>query len=260
MATELHHFPRLPSSAPRSLLLVPLLLLAEPGAAQAPAPDGPGEGPRQGPFHGVVVDEDTGAPVEGAQVYLPEEGIGYLTRADGRFRIPEIPGGSLQVEVRRIGYAPMDVWMDFEAPFPPLEIRLVPDPVLLEGFQVVTDRFERRRRAVATTSRVFGESRLLTSSALDAADLVRREMGVILGSCPRHIRSSWCVLSRGRPTPPSVYIDEAPAIGGMDQLAMYRPHELYMVEVFGGGRHIRAYTHQFMEWAARNRLAPIPIF
>jgi len=40
---------------------------------------------------------------------------------------------------------------------------------------------------------------------------------------------------------------------------MYLPHELYMVEVFQGGRHIRAYTHHFMERAAEQRLMPMMI-
>jgi hypothetical protein len=215
---------------------------------------------RVGIFHGVVLDLDSGTPVERAQVYLPEQNIGFLTRADGRFRIPDIPSGSHEVEIQRIGYTETRFWVDFQDPFPPMEFQLLADPVILEGFEVVADRFERRRRGAATSIRVFGEEQLLTSAAHDVADLVTRHMGMMISRCPSHIREPWCVHSRGRPFPPSVYIDEAPAIGGIDQLMMYRPHEFHMVEVYGGGRHIRAYTHRFMEWAARIRLAPIPFF
>ncbi len=36
--------------------------------------------------------------------------------------------------------------------------------------------------------------------------------------------------------------------------------QLYMIEVYGRGTHIRAYTHGFMERAAGVRLAPLPIW
>jgi hypothetical protein len=45
----------------------------------------------------------------------------------------------------------------------------------------------------------------------------------------------------------------------MDYLAAIAPHELHMVEVFGQGRHIRAYTTRFMERAAKTRLQPVAV-
>ncbi len=240
------------------ILLVVIAYFALPLGAQERPEAERGDGP--GVFQGVLLDMESGTPIEGAQVYLPEQNIGFLTRADGGFRIPDIPSGSHEVEIQRIGYTQARFWVDFHDPFPPLQLQLLPDPVILEGFEVVADRFERRRRSAATSIRVFGEAQLLTSAAHDVVDLVTRHMGMTISRCPGHIREPWCVHSRGRPFPPSVYIDEAPVIGGIDQLMTYPPHEFHMVEVYGGGRHIRAYTHRFMEWAARIRLAPIPFF
>ncbi len=71
--------------------------------------------------------------------------------------------------------------------------------------------------------------------------------------------SSNCLIVRGRAIEPSVWIDEAPVIGGLDYLNVMRPYELYMVEVYGGGRQIRAYTTQFMARAATTRLQPFAI-
>ena len=247
-----------PAPALLGALLVAIAWIASPLGAQEPQGGDPEYG--AGIFQGVVLDLESGTPVEGAQVYLPDQNIGFRTGADGAFRIPGIPSGSHEVEIQRIGYTEVRFWVDFHDPFPPLEFELLPDPVVLEGFEVVTDRFERRRRGAATSIRVFREEQLLTTAAHDVADLVTRHMGMMIRRCPGHIREPWCVHSRGRPFPPSVYIDEAAAIGGIDQLMMYQPHEFYMVEVYGGGRHIRAYTHRFMEWAARIRLAPIPFF
>lgn len=253
-------FPALPATVLLAVLLLTLVSWAAPSPVMAQVQPGEGIGAEDVPFHGMVVDHESGTPVEGVSVYLPAHRIGFLTLEDGRFRIPDIPVGELEVEVQRIGYADVTLWMDLEASSPPVRIELLPNPVMLEGFEVVVDRFERRRRATATSIRVLNESELLTSAALDAADLVIRRGGVRMGRCPGFMRETWCSTTRGRPTPVQVYIDEAPAIGGMAQLAMYQPYEFYMVEVYGGGRHIRAYTHRFMEWAAGARLTPIPIF
>ena len=56
-----------------------------------------------------------------------------------------------------------------------------------------------------------------------------------------------------------MFIDEAQVLGGLEYLDSFAPHELYMVEIFGNGRHIRAYTPRFMERAAKQRLNPIAL-
>ena len=56
-----------------------------------------------------------------------------------------------------------------------------------------------------------------------------------------------------------IVIDEIPILGGMDYLAAIAPHELHMVEVYGHGRHIRAYTTRFMARAAKTRLQPVAL-
>jgi hypothetical protein len=237
-------------------LAVLLVLLSAPGLL-AQERDTPAV---SGDFHGVVLDSESGHPVHGVEVYLPDRTIGYLTREDGRFRIPDIPAGALYVEVRRIGYADLDLRLDLEDSFPEVEIHLPPNPVVLEGFEVVVDRFERRRRSAPTSIRVVRESELKTAPAMSAADMVFERVATRATPCPAHFHQRWCVRVRGRPVVPVVYIDESPALGGVEQLATYRPQDFYMVEVYGSGRHVRAYTHHFMERAARNRLSPIPLF
>ena len=56
-----------------------------------------------------------------------------------------------------------------------------------------------------------------------------------------------------------MYLDEVPVLGGLEYLDTFAPHELHMIEVFAGGRHIRAYTPRFMERAAKQRLSPIAL-
>ena len=67
-----------------------------------------------------------------------------------------------------------------------------------------------------------------------------------------------CVLARGSVVEPSVWVDESPFIGGFDYLRTLQPHELYMVKIYAGGRHIRAYT-RFMERAAELRALPMAL-
>lgn len=87
-------------------------------------------------------------------------------------------------------------------------------------------------------------------------------MAASLCAGPVGAASSLCVLSRGRRVQPSVNIDEVPAIGGLDQLALYNPQDLYLLEVYSQGRMIRAYTEDFMGRHAKRagKLFPVPLF
>ena len=146
------------------------------------------------------------------------------------------------------------------------DLRLLPDPVLVDGITVVADRLETierrirsRRNAAPVAVRAFDQERLLASAARDMEDFLSLQGGLQATSCGRRAFARRCVWRRGRPVVPRVYIDEAPAIGGLDQLATYRPHELYMVEVFSSGLQIRAYTHHFIESMVRRPRSLMPI-
>jgi hypothetical protein len=66
-----------------------------------------------------------------------------------------------------------------------------------------------------------------------------------------------CVRVRGSATRPCVILDEAPS--SFDQLASYRPQELYRLEVYSGGGIIVAYTTNFAQQMARQRIALPPL-
>ena len=78
----------------------------------------------------------------------------------------------------------------------------------------------------------------------------------------RYRFGSMCTFRRGRMTPVQVYIDETPTFGGLAELESYRPQELFLIEVYGGGSQIRIYTTRFMDRIARSGklLNPIPIW
>jgi len=205
---------------------------------------------------GVIVDASTDMPLAGAHVSVETSDWGSLTTENGRFLLCEIGDGTHRVTVERLGYVTLQSWVEADASGEPVALHMRPDPILLEGLEVVTDRFERRRRAAATMVRAFDQEDLASSGYWSAADFVDMRAGIMTTQCG----INRCVYYRGRVVNPTVYLDEFPLIGGWSHLEMIPTSELYMVEVYRRGTHIRAYTHNFMKRAARVRLAPMIIW
>ncbi len=205
---------------------------------------------------GTVAGEH-GEPLPGAFVSVEGSAWGSLTDEAGRFRIRDLDAGRVSLTVQQLGYDTLR-WEGPVAAGTPLALRLTPRPVVLEGLHVVTDRFESRRRAVPTAVRWFDRTALATAPQETALDFVTARGGVPRVPC--HGRwSDRCFIVRGRLTEPAVWVDEVPLIGGIDYLDLIPLYELYMVEVYAGGRQIRAYTTRFMERAAKIRLTPVAI-
>ncbi len=79
----------------RTMLLaagVLALFLAPPLSAQ-----------ENGRITGTVTESGSGGPVSEAQVYLPDEALGGLSRANGRYLIINVPPGTYTVRAERIG-------------------------------------------------------------------------------------------------------------------------------------------------------------
>jgi len=203
-----------------------------------------------------TISDETGRPLVGAFVRLADSEWGSLTDEAGRFRIPTVTPGVVSLQAELIGYETL-IWEGMVAAERTLPLQLTAKPILLEGLTVLTDRFESRRRAVATSVRWFDHDALATSPQSTALDFVATRAGLYRVRCSGRW-SNECFVVRGRVTEPQVYVDELPMFGGLDYLASLPPHELYMVEVYGSGRAIRAYTPQFMERAATYKLRPIP--
>ena len=212
---------------------------------------------------GVVVDALNGARLPAALVLLEEESRGTLTDSLGTFVLEHVPLGAQLISVRQYGYEYQSFLASVSpAPAPEIRFELTPKPAALEGFSVVADRLatmgqrlQSRRRAFAFATRTFDQERLVNSAAVDLREFLMLEANLYMLPCSL---GSTCVIRRGRLTAPRVYIDEMPTFG-VDQLGTYRPHELYLLEVYSQGREIRAYTHQFMDRMARRPMALIPL-
>lgn len=253
-----------PWTSARALPALLLVLAAAAGAAPVAAQD-PDEAADTS-VRGVVLDVLTGARLDGARVQAEGMRGGTLTDSLGLFALDRVPVGFQVLTVEHYGFEGVEVSLDVQPGMRPFVVELTPKPVMLEGLGVVTDRLAEmesrlrsRRRAVATSARAFDLERLTRSPARDMLEFLRFESSLGLSPCGGRWASSLCVFRRGRWTEPGVYIDEIPAVGGLDQLATYRPSELYLVEVYSSGLQIRAYTHNFMERMARRPMALIPI-
>ncbi len=242
-------------------------------------------------LQGVVLDEVTKTPVVGAAVYLEDESHGALTDALGAFRIEGVPADSQTVVATQFGYWEIAAAINVPEAGAVIEIELKPRPVLLDGVTAVTDniqtmvrRLQTRRRSLPYQTRAFDQERLLRSRSVDALEFLWREANLERRPCPSTVGvtlagwqpngrlggwalpsqvagalASQCIRRRGRVVSPRVYIDEVPAVNGVDALRNYPTTRIYALEVFSQGAEIRAYTYRFMQRMAERPEAMIAL-
>ena len=223
-------------------------------------------------FAGQVFDTFLGEPVEGAVVRLTGtvrangSSIAGVTDARGRFSIENVPPGRSRVLVTRIGYADLVQVLDIQAgQF--VEVAVIPKPVVLEGIEVYVDRLESRLRGLPFTANVFEEIALKRSPTLNVAQSLDSQPGFefvpcFTGGSPTgpFTRRRDCIRTRGTtPLRPRIFIDDAPAMGGVRELATLPTMEMYRVEVIRGCAQIRVYTNSYVEGTAARGLPLLPI-
>ena len=206
---------------------------------------------------GQVLDASTRQPVGAAAVELVGPRRQAFTDKLGRFALKDVPIGSYMVTVEQLGYAEGRLTQRFDDSTSPIEILLMPDPVVLQTIQVTNDRLKRRRNAVAVSVFAYDAERLRRSSAFDVHQFVRQN--VFAFSCPNPLMGSLCVRRRGRVIVPRVYIDESPVPGGAEFLNGLPLDDVYLVEVYSGGAHIRVYTNWFARLLAQGRVRLSPV-
>jgi hypothetical protein len=217
---------------------------------------------------GVVVDATTGARLPGATVLLERENRGALSDSAGAFLLADLTAGDHLLLVRQFGYESLYVGVRVTGGEERLEIPLQPAALVLEGLTVevmannvatMMQRLRSRRNAAPVNVRALDQDRLLRTAASNLIEFLQLEAFVFPVACSGSgFSSTQCIIRRGRMTEPRVFIDENPVIGGLDQLATYRPHDFVLLEVWSRGATIRAYTHQFMERMAQRPMQLIP--
>lgn len=224
-------------------------------------------------FTGQVVDTYWGKPVEGAVLRVrgamrrDSTVIVGVTDAAGHFDIERVPPGPSQVEVTRIGYADLIQVLDIQAgQF--VEVAVIPKPVVLEGIEVYVDRLKARLRALPHIVDTYEQAALGAAPDLNVASYLDSQPGFAFVPCFEGAASSSgavrrapdCMRTRGTLVErPRIFIDDAPAFGGIPELATLPTTEVYRVEVIRGCAQIRIYTVTYTEETAVRRRPLVPI-
>lgn len=166
--------------------------------------------PDQPRIVGLVVDASTAAPLEGALVSTAESNQAWLTTDSGRFLLCEVGPGTHSVTAERLGYETLTVQVTADAAGNVVRFRMEPRPILLEGLEIVMDRFSHRRRAAATAVRAYDQAAIANSGHWAAGDFVMSRSGVFMAPCG----ANRCVFYRGTRVIPQVFLDEVRLAGG----------------------------------------------
>lgn len=257
----------MPRVTPALLTTAACLACSGPLAAQDPAP----AEPERVTIVGFVLDGFRGTPLPGALVRLVDHDLGALSDERGRFVLEDVAVGRQLFSIRQYGYVERLIERPIEAAADTADadawyVRLQPSPAAIEGFEVVADnlatmerRLKRRRNATPVAVRTVDRERLLHSASSDLFQMLTTEANVRPNPCPTGSAYEWCILRRGRLMQMDLFVDERPAMAGMDELRDYHPLDIYLVEVYSGGLQVRVYTHAFMERMARRPMALLPV-
>ena len=232
---------------------------------------------------GLVVDAQSGAPLDGAAVTVEGTALQAFTGADGRFSFRAVPPGEHVWVIDRLGYA---TWQQpFTAvPFDQLRIGMMPKPVALENITVTVDRLEARRKQATVPVHSVSRDDLRSSVAVLAAGLVESRSPWGVTSCPVYLGATvypldqdhppnessladpgqrvydptqLCVWYRGRVIKPSVCLDDRPIT--LVELLAYGAAEIHAIDFLGGQRpQIRLYTERFLEEGKTVRPFTVP--
>lgn len=242
----------------RAKLLVSLLVLsAAPSSAQQIRSDSTFA------LRGQVLDYKSRAPLPGALVEIHELDQTVVADANGYFAVTGLSDGSYTFVASQLGYIMHEEASRIErGGF--LMITLIPQPIILEGMEVMVDRLESRRKSIGFSVWALERDELMHAPNGNVADYLALRSRMPLVPCwpPRaHMGPADCTYVRGRNVPVKVWIDEIPVIGGMRELETYRPEDIYLIETYPSLRMIRVYTVWFMERLAKTRrgLAPVCI-
>lgn len=217
------------------------------GAFPAPAQEGAGASSRA-VLTGTVASALDGNPVPAASVIHVESGRRTATDSSGRFRLENLPPGSVTIRVASIGLGSNQVTVPLrENTVTEAVLLFSPEVLRLEELQVSVRRERNPRLRAFERRRAQGIGYFLTPREIREADarlpsdLLRRVPGVVVGSRTTggtRIRFGRGDLGGGLDCPPLVYVDGVHRPGlNFDELNV---EDLLAVEVYQGASEIPA--------------------
>lgn len=186
---------------------------------------------------------DGAPPLAGAQVSI--EGVGFrgVTDAQGFLRVTEVPNGARTLEVRFLGYEPLDERVTFTAGrvtriIAELEIR----PISLATVRVEarTSRLEEtgfNHRARIGGGSFFTRAEIEKIGPRHMSDVLRRVTGVQLSPHPLGNNSMPIIRMRNAPCPVDYFVDGIPMAPGY-HIDFLHPGVVEGVEIYRGAATI----------------------
>lgn len=198
------------------------------------------EGIQSGRLMGQVLDALTEAPVVRAAVSVRGRPSVVDTNRQGRFVLTGVPAGEHEVEVRRIGYAPLRHSITVDRGLTTeMEIGLVPTPVEMEPIVATVTRVRRLEIVGFYERKHWGEltglGHFITADEIDrwrpltVSGFVSMMVPGMSGLANRRMSTGFL----NQPCPMNQYIDGVLLrSGGLDQYI--RPFEIGAIEVYKG--------------------------
>lgn len=224
-----------------AFLLLPLLALPRPGAAQeeeAPAETAEGEPEAAATLTGQVVSAMTAGALDNVRVVLLSSGRGAITDSAGGFSIADVSPGMDTVEVSRIGFAEEKTPLNLQAGATTDVVFLLSETVLrVEEINVTVERERRGKLSGFENRRRTGQGHYLSPEEIsernpqNSSDLLRNVPGVQVGAYS--MGQAPVRITRGsRDCEPSYYLDGMPVHGfHIDQL---NRDDIMAIEVYRG--------------------------
>jgi iron complex outermembrane receptor protein len=137
----------------------------------------PTVGSAQQLLRGAITNAQTGAPLSGASVYIPDLKAGVLSDSTGNYRFKNIPAGNYLVEISLIGYGVRleDVAIRGEVQ---MDYALTPSRIQLNDITItgVSSAMDQKENPAAVTSVTYRS--LLENSSTNVIDAISKVPGV----------------------------------------------------------------------------------
>jgi len=201
-------------------------------------------------LRGQVLDAETRRPVPGALVLAPLVNQGALTDSLGTFELRLQRNGTYGIRVTQMGYAQMDLELPAEAESRAFTVMLPPDPLVLDGLLVLTERLAERRRGPYGVADILTQQQLIRAPDGTGYELVRR-MLPFADLCNRETEQL-CLPGRsamGQKPTVNVCLDGQAVQGEVMEaiLGSVDPRSLYLAEVYVRAGEVRFYSPGYIK-------------
>ena len=212
-----------------------------------------------GTITGTVIDSETGEPLPGTNVIIPDLTLGAATDVDGSFTIEDVPVGTQTITASFVGYRAFETTTDVAEGENQLNIELQPDFTGLEEVVVtgIASSTSKARSEVAV-SRVDAEQLTETNSYQDVSQLIGGKVaglnvqpasGNVGGGIRFNVRGGGGLNGQGQPV---IYVDgvrvdndtiEGYGAGGQNisALADINPEDIADIEFLKGAASAAIY-------------------